>query len=731
MEKQGFIRVHRLWIILVPSFLWILYLRWAWPVPSWFHGVPAGEDTYQALTLLLWYTRALPRGDSPFFYPLAFAPQGLSTVSLHYTPFLIGLMLPWSALGGPAFAYNLLGWVAFTIAFGGAYRLTRLLTKEPLASIATGIAYALLNPAYFGMRAFGDHMNLAWGLAFTPWILYELERSRHAGWSPKPLWRAGLWWGLAASGSFYALPLNMPILIVYGTLAFRRGHGRSLLLRTVGLALLLSSPWTGAFLYAKSNEQLQGRPIAWLRWTSTNWRAVFRWNPYHPLQVLYHPPEEGDSPFLGLLLPITALSGILLTQVRRLPTASQPLLLSAAIAAFLATGGVIRWGAPVSIPWPPWLDMLFQALWQAGYHFKPEFFEEPRLPDSWHNLLISPGLALYALLPFWEMVIFPYRFLALTGLGLWVSGAESWSRLARPRIRMAIFSLWMLESLTGPGRWIPWPPTPHPAFATLRAQVPEGLIVDLAAVPQVRIWSSGSILMAPLFHGWPTLSGFEAVDPLWVRWLTGRYGSEILAHPERLSALGVRYALLHILSPTWEEARWPGGRMERLGCFEAPPQPSPWDHPICIYHIPSHGFPQLTNMLLVHGWSGIEPWGIWAERSEAEALWIAPQVSYALLELRAFPICPSPIPQRIEVWLNGIRIGAQQFSSCEEQDLTWEIPARWVRKGTNHLLFRFAYAVSPQTLTGGQNPDPRTLSVGFRRLWIHPVPSLSLRDAPR
>jgi len=170
----------------------------------------------------------------------------------------------------------------------------------------------------------------------------------------------------------------------------------------------------------------------------------------------------------------------------------------------------------------------------------------------------------------------------------------------------------------------------------------------------------------------------------------------------------------HENGPLWALAQ----HLEQPDCrfkpefFEEPRLPDSWRNLLIS--------PGLALYALLPFWE--------AEHSEAEALWIAPQISPALLELRAFPICPSPTPQRIEAWLNGTRIRAHSFSSCEEQDLTWEIPARWVRKGANHLLFRFAHAISPQTLTGVQNPDPRMLSVGFRRMWIRLVHPVGFRD---
>ena len=713
-------RFRNPWSILWPLLIWLLWLRQAWPVPSLFHGVPAGEDTWEAVALLLWYTRTLQEGHgSPFFYPLAFAPQGLHTISLAYTPLLIGLMLPWSLIGGPAFAYNLFGWIVLTLSFLGAFRLAYLFTRSSLAATAVGIAYSLLGPVYFGMRAFGDHMNLAWGLGWLIWMLYALERARRTGWSSGFLRFAGIGWGLAFSGSFYALPLAAPVLLTYVWMALRDGALRRVLVWTIGSAMLLAGPWAGAFLYAKYGNQLEGRPVTWLSWTSTDWKGTIRWNPYHPwLNSVSDRSAEASSPSLGLGIVVTSLVGMATARLRRQRLASWPLLGTAGIAAFLATGAFLKWGGPIPIDGPIWWNDLLRLLWAIGYRLKPAFFESPAVPADWEHHLVSPAFVFWVFIPFWEMMIFPYRYLALVGLGLYVVGAESWVRSGRPSVRAVVFTLWLLETIMGPGQWIPWPPAVHPAFRWLRARPPDGLIVDLAATSQVRIWSSGSILLAPLFHTWPTLSGFEAVDPRWAKWLTTRYGPEVLAHPERLSAIGVRYALLHMLNSSWEESVWPGDRLERVTCFDPPAQPSPWNHRICIYRVPSYGLDRITNVLLVRGWSGTEPWGIWAEGLTAEALWIVSSPHAARLDLQAFPICSAEASQRIEIWINETRLAAHSFPSCDEANLRWQIPVSLIRRGTNVIRFQFAYAASPAVLTRGRNPDPRPLAVGVRKLWF-------------
>ncbi|MFN3928877.1 MAG: hypothetical protein ACK4OK_04510, partial [Thermoflexus sp.] len=144
--------------------------------------------------------------------------------------------------------------------------------------------------------------------------------------------------------------------------------------------------------------------------------------------------------------------------------------------------------------------------------------------------------------------------------------------------------------------------------------------------------------------------------------------------------------------------------------------------PICVMDLFHHPLVRITNLFLVEGWSGAESWGVWADSLSARALWLASGPMTFELEIHAFPFCPADSPQRISVSVNDRPLTTLVFPDCEEREWVLRIPAEWIRKGWNTLDLAFTYARSPAEVSGGRNPDPRTLAVGFRGLWVRGKP---------
>lgn len=302
-----------------------------------------------------------------------------------------------------------------------------------------------------------------------------------------------------------------------------------------------------------------------------------------------------------------------------------------------------------------------------------------------------------------------WRFIALTALGLMVAGAEAWARIASPWLRRGLAFLWVLEALMRPPPALPWPYAVHPAFEWLRRNPEPGAVIDAFADHTPGLHLSRVTVMATEYHRRPTLSGFTPFHPRWIEKLQRGRGLLFRDRPDWLGQHGFRFLVVHNPPPDWAKWGWPFP-LER--CFDPPPGPSPWGYPICIFRIPDRGEPEITNLWLLDGWSGPESWGIWAEGTEARALWLTDRLEEPLfLELVAFPFCQPGKIQRLEVFLNGSSLGAETFPDCQERTIRWRIPGGWAR-GVHELVFRFAYAASP-----GKG-DARPLAIGFRRIWI-------------
>jgi hypothetical protein len=700
---------------LIPLWVWFLWLHQAWPARVFFTRAPAGEDTLEVMWALAWYRRALfELHTSPLFHPLAFAPQGWHVAKLHHGPFLIALMLPAALLGGDAFAVHFFGWLVYSLAFLGAFRLAYLLSRDRGLATAAGIAYALFHGSYAAMRIYGNHLPVA--TAGLVWMAWALERARAMGWSPRALRRAGILWGLGIAGNLYLMLLGGALALVYIWGAWRRKRLGRFLLYGVGTAVAIGGPWVGLWVHAIRQDQMLGQTLETARGNGYPWADALTWNPYHPGSR--HLPRT-DRPVLtlGLVPAGSSLIGLGWSRLARRRLRSRRLLRAAALGALLATGIALRADAPLSIPEIPAVRSVYEGIWRIGHVRKPELFREPSLPEEWARQALTPLLLLWAVVPFYEAAGTVWRFIALTALGLFIGGAEAWSRIAPRGFRWGWAALWLGEALMRPIPTLPWPYAVHPAFEWLRRNPEPGAVIDVFADHTPGLHLSRVTVMATEYHRRPTLSGFPPFHPRWIEALQRGRGLLFRHRPDWLGRHGFRFLVVHRPPPDWRKWGWP---FSLEGCFEPPSVPSPWDYPICIFRIPDRGEPEITNLLLLGGWSGPEAWGIWAEGTEAEALYLAEAGGGpATLELEAFPLCRAGEPQRLEVLFNGRRLGEESFPDCEERRIRWEIPARAIRQGVNEVRFRFAYAAPPPA------GDARWLAVGFRRIWIFEKPAPS------
>jgi len=191
-----------------------------------------------------------------------------------------------------------------------------------------------------------------------------------------------------------------------------------------------------------------------------------------------------------------------------------------------------------------------------------------------------------------------------------------------------------------------------------------------------------------------------------------------------LRSFGVRYILIHVLDPRdweWWKQATSGSLYHPVGCFDPPKAPSPWPYPICVLEIPTAG-PAQPAWIYESGWSGREPWGIWAEGTSSSILWITWERQSRILELEAFPYCLPDRQQTIRVLLNERLIAEERWEHCGPKVLRVKLPESWIRRGINRVVFRYDYAIQPAIATHGQNPDLRWLSVGFTRLDLHHAP---------
>ena len=152
-------------------------------------------------------------------------------------------------------------------------------------------------------------------------------------------------------------------------------------------------------------------------------------------------------------------------------------------------------------------------------------------------------------------------------------------------------------------------------------------------------------------------------------------------------------------------------------CFPPAFQAQPFDHPICIFEVLPSRSPGF-NFLFREGWSGPEDWGRWIDGKEARSLWVATARAAHQLSIQAFPSCVPGRQQQISFEVNGLPLASHRWVGCDTWSEDIAIPRDLVRVGLNEVIVRADYAIRPIDLSGGENPDPRALSVGFTRLRV-------------
>lgn len=720
---------------LLPGCVFLAVLAFMWRITDLGHSVAAYGDVLEVAWGSQWYAAVL-RGETaaPFFYPLIFFPEGWRLAAFGYGPGMFLTLLPFQLLGGAAFAFNAGTLLSLAGAYGGAFLFTRRLTTL-LPAIVAALLYTFWG--FRWLRIMG-HLNLALGTAILPWLLWSLHkaqasasRSRRAR-STAWLLLAGGCWAYAISNSFYFVWIGGLVLCGWvGGSAWRQQRdwriaGRQILLPTAA-ALLGSAPAIFFFWRGGGAETAAAYSLNHINDMGANLNALPIPFVYHPqLQTiarrLYHGPlDPSGTGNFGLLASLLAL--IALPTAWRRP-AWRPLTLLLLIGILLGLGPTLKWdGQSVQIPW---LQPLNQALWQVGRSLKPALFAAEQPPPPLAYGVPLPWLWLAPFVPFWEGARVAARYLFVAALGVFPLAAVTLQQVRRRWLQFSLSGLLLLETLSFVAYPLPYPPPTHAAFDWLRAQDlgDEGVIDLYPALPGVlNLAIRGETLWATGYHGRPTVAGASSIWPAHTTYLIDWF----FAHPHPfqtadlaplLRGYRVRYLLLHLQNEEdWLAQAVGNPAFTLVDCFPPAAGPSPWNYPICVLALSASPTPY-TNLLLDSGWSAGEPWGVWADSAVSQARWVATAQMAHQLEIEAFPLCVPDREQTAAITFNGHSLVTTVWPDCQPQTMQIVIPAAWVQIGWNDLSFSYAYADSPARVTGGQNPDPRSLAVGYNKLFI-------------
>jgi hypothetical protein len=701
---------------------------YGWRAFDLWHTLPAYEDVLEVTWLVGWYNDALHGLHGFQLYPLIFYPLGWHVATFGEGMALFALLVPLSWLGGVAFAYNVTVLLTFIVSFAGARKLA--------ASLAPGFpaVVAALLYTFWGFRWFrvAGHMNVLLASALLPWMLWALERAlvshaRRMRW----LVVTGVLWALIILSAWYFLWVGGLALVgwIIGRMLARQTNWRTALVSFV-VPALVGLVLTGPSVLWFMHETAAANATFYDAQSVSQWDASLNSlsipSVSHPWlgpvsRWLYQgPTNEPGQANLGLAASLLAL--VSLWWVRK-DRRWLPAVAVAVIGLILALGLTLKWNGQ-TVQWAA-LRPLDEALWRFGHWLKPGFFPGTAAPAPFDQAIPLPGLLLSAIVPFWERARVFARYAMLASMGVFLLASLTLAHIRLNWARWLLGALLLVEVLPPATQAVPYPPSPHPAFAWLAQQTVTGGVVDLDAWQPDKLYvpNRGEILWATQYHQKPTVTGASSVIPAHVAYLDDWLGAHPHAflNPQLVPLLrdyGVQYIILYISggyarANLQEAARNPD--LEPARCFDPAPGAGAWPFPVCLLAVKP--WPDARNNVLFEtGWSGAEDWGRWVEGTEADAAWAAVASVPQRLQIEAFPVCVPGRRQAAEILVNGVVVATHQWQVCEPWTAAVTIPAAAVRVGWNEITLRAAYAARPADVSGDSNGDARLLSIGVNQL---------------
>jgi hypothetical protein len=497
--------------------------------------------------VLAWGVRALGGDPHRFFDANIAYPVELS---LAFSDHLLGV-LPIAGpvllvTGNPLAAYNMLFLLSFAISSLSAFCLARYWTRAFWPSMVAGVLYGFA-PWRLGQVA---HLQLL-GFFWAPLALLFLDRTlRHRRWRDLGLF-AFFWWLQVLASSYLAYMVTVGAILYVGHYVLvvdRTWWARAMLSRVLAFAavsVVVLLPVHLAYTVVAHRWEAT-RALSSVAAFSAD--LVSFAAPPALMNDVYRRMAAPILPFTNhetLLFPGFVAAALVLLGSRSPANGLQP-----AEARRLRVASWIMISVALVLALGPWLTVL-----------------------GWRTLLPLPYQIPYYLVPGWDVMRAPARFMLLALLGaipLIALGAARVGTLTRhPALAaLALIGLFLVELGAKPLLLVAVPP-PSPAHHWLAAQRP-GPVVELPlnATDDLRWQYFSTVHWLPLVNG---RSGFwpRALDELQTV-LSGLPGA---AARRTAAALGVAAIVVHGDKLTADEgARWEAaeraGAMRRLATFQ-------------------------------------------------------------------------------------------------------------------------------------------------------------------
>ena len=160
--------------VLVPLYFVLVTVAFTWPAALNLSSSVVGDlgDNLHFAWLMGWFDQALLQDLRwPFFAPQLNYPEGWDLARSETTPLLAVLGIPFTRIGGPLFAYNVVALATFVLTGWMEYAWVKKLTQNRLAALLSGTLFAFL-PFRFAHYRVG-HLNIL-GTMWFPLFFYSL-----------------------------------------------------------------------------------------------------------------------------------------------------------------------------------------------------------------------------------------------------------------------------------------------------------------------------------------------------------------------------------------------------------------------------------------------------------------------------------------------------------------------------------------------------------------------------
>lgn len=470
-------------LLLLVGFYLLLACVLTWPLIQQLNTrLPSGTDTLLHYWNSWWVWEALSSGESPYFTPFLFYPDGLSLVYHNFALVHIlgfGMLRPFFT---PVVAYNLIYVLNLALCGLSAYWLAKTLTKNTGAAIVAGIIYQ----AWPHRLTQPDHPNMmsTWPIPLFFLFLYRTTQTKR--------WRDAIATGLLfAFIGYMRWQLLIAATLMGGIFLFFllwRNLDKQLILLLVGAGLiafvallppmlLLVNAWQETpteFIVEGEELKMQTDLAAYL--TPPSSHPLFK-RVTQPLYEMYYPDRgsrSGFSPYLGVFVLALAVFGIVKNPWRK----TLPWLVMGIVLLLLALGPTLRvFGNQVtSVP------MLYSL---AGELFIVRLLREP---DRFNMFLALPMAMLAA-----------YGVLALHHYAWW---QRYWKAFVAGLGALIVFDFLV----------IPFPlqtTAVSPIFSELAQAQDDSAILDIPVDP----YKSKPYMFAQVTHQRPILQGHSSRYP--------------------------------------------------------------------------------------------------------------------------------------------------------------------------------------------------------------------------